>query len=468
MKRKFDVKGVWWLPESEDYKLNGILHYQEDTSYLLELFGELKVDNKMIKLPIINGYSSDGVGYTLVDSVFKTVVTNMPGFPETTIHVSFIYENIIIEKYDDLRFNSVSVSFSSLDNWLHTNGFGKSKSLDPKDLIIKYSLPDIIENKINDDFCINIKFLVTTPTYTTTQRKMQIKQKIEIEIMPSKDRDLSYFYNIIMYFRHFLMLALNANVKKRYIKIKPISSDNIKTNNDKQVFVYFKDKAEDFSEKDISPAIMIFSYPSIKDRLNSLLNTWYKNHTTCFSAYTLYFETLYYKELNLENHCLNLSQTLESYHREKSDGRFMDEKEYQNTIYKKLIKNIPQDLEDDFRDSLKSKINYGYEFSFRRRLKELFLQNNEFLANFIPDYETLIKEIVETRNYYTHYDEKSKYVRTFSGLFELCEKMKVVFTSLLLFDLGFKNEEVRHFMEHQEILGRLRNVSGYVYDPMKP
>ena len=46
MKKKYKVKGVWWLPENKDHRLNGILHYIEDERYKLELFGELKIDPK--------------------------------------------------------------------------------------------------------------------------------------------------------------------------------------------------------------------------------------------------------------------------------------------------------------------------------------------------------------------------------------------------------------------------------------
>ena len=70
-----------------------------------------------------------------------------------------------------------------------------------------------------------------------------------------------------------------------------------------------------------------------------------------FSSYTLYFETLYYKGLNLENHLLNLTQTLESYHRKKLPGGFMDKEEYKKCIYKTLTENIPSYLGIDFKDS---------------------------------------------------------------------------------------------------------------------
>jgi len=462
MKNKFNVKGVWWLPGKEDHKLNGVLHYREDKEYILELFGELKVDPNKYKHPVINGCSSKGIGYTLVDCFLTKNVIHMPGFPETFIHVSLFFENIIVKIFDDIKLSSASVSFSSLDNWVLTDGFScgilKPKLEDHKSFEIKYCLPEKVENLIDNEFYLNINFSVFTPTYTHPQKKIQIKQKTEIEIISLEDKELSYFLDRIMYFRHFLMLAINANVKKQYIKIKPVNNENIITNDDKQAFVYIKDKAEDLQKEDVSPFVMIFSYPSIKDRLSLLLNIWFKNHKECYSAYTLFFETLYHKGLNLENHFLNLTQTLEAYHRDKTGGGFMDKNEYKNSIYKKLEENIPDNLEIDFKDSLKSRIKYGYEFSLRRRLREIFHMNNNFLINFIHHYETLILEIVETRNYYTHYDEKTKHVQQYSDLFILCDKIKVIFISLLLFDLGFDYEKVQELIKEQQSINRLTRV----------
>jgi hypothetical protein len=461
MKKKLDIKGVWWTPDKKENKLNGILHYVEDKDYLLELFSKFEDASHNYKYSIINGISSDGTQFTLVDCFIKTQVTSMPGFSVTTILVNIIFENIFFEKYEDITFRSVSSSFLFLDNWVHTNGFAKDRTMKIKDYSINYHMPDKIENNINDEFNLNINFIVSPPQYTIVQKKMQIKQRTEIEIVLHEDKDLNFFIDIIMYCKHFLMLAMNENTKKLYIKSHSIKQDNISTNSDKPVVIYIRNMTQDYKKNDVQPGNMIFSLPAVKNRLTLLLNTWFKNHKAYHSSYTLFFETLYYKGLNLENHFLNLTQALESYHRNKYGGGYMDKEEYRNTVYKKLKDSIPSGLEDDFREALKARIKFGYEYSLRRRLTELFRYNNKFLENFIPEYAVLKNEIVDTRNYYTHYDEKGQYVKQYSELFNLCEKIKVIFTSFLLFDLGFSYEEVKKKIEHQEMLTRFINVSNY-------
>jgi hypothetical protein len=158
MKKKLDIKGTWWIPDKKEVKLNGILHYVEDKDYLLELFSKFEDASHNYKYSIINGISSDGTYFTLADCFIKTQVTNMPGFPLTTILVNIIFENILAEKEEDIKFRSVSSSFLFLDNWVHTDGFAKDWAVNINDYSINYHAPDKIENNINDEFNLNIKF----------------------------------------------------------------------------------------------------------------------------------------------------------------------------------------------------------------------------------------------------------------------------------------------------------------------
>jgi hypothetical protein len=138
----------------------------------------------------------------------------------------------------------------------------------------------------------------------------------------------------------------------------------------------------------------------------------------------------------------------------------MDKETYLKCMYPEIVKSIPDTIDPDFKEGLKSRIKFGYEYSLRRRIKELFRNNNNFLNDFIVDAETFQKEIVDTRNYYTHYDEKSNFVKEDIELYQLIEKVKVVFFALFLFDLGFDYACVKLMIENQEYIQRIINVSG--------
>lgn len=113
-----------------------------------------------------------------------------------------------------------------------------------------------------------------------------------------------------------------------------------------------------------------------------------------------------------------------------------------------------------FIDSILQKIKYGYEYSLRKRLYELFNANNEFLKNFINKSGVLIDEIVNTRNYYTHYDSKNSSVKEDLDLDYLCEKIKIIMFILILFELEYSNNEIEEIILFQETIHAIINVSG--------
>jgi hypothetical protein len=73
----------------------------------------------------------------------------------------------------------------------------------------------------------------------------------------------------------------------------------------------------------------------------------------------------------------------------------MDKEKYLSSIYKELVKNIPNELEDEFKEGLKSKIKFGYEYSLRRRIKELFRANDNFINNFVIESDVLQKKLLK-------------------------------------------------------------------------
>jgi ApeA N-terminal domain 1 len=89
-------------------------------------------------------------------------------------------------------------------------------------------------------------------------------------------------------------------------------------------------------------------------------------------------------------------------------------------------------------------LNYGNEFSLRKRLKELLDQFwKNLLEDFVSNKSTFVKNIVNTRNYLTHYDEdlKDKAVQG-EGLYYLNERLKLFLIILLLDQLGIPRNDI--------------------------
>lgn len=108
-----------------------------------------------------------------------------------------------------------------------------------------------------------------------------------------------------------------------------------------------------------------------------------------------------------------------------------------------LEKAIPK-VKENLEESLKSRIEYGNEFSLRTRLKEIFDKYQENLSEFVEKKEDFIGRVVDTRNYLTHYDEKLKEKAALGEeLDPLIQELKILLEICLLTEVGFSSEEIK-------------------------
>jgi hypothetical protein len=137
-----------------------------------------------------------------------------------------------------------------------------------------------------------------------------------------------------------------------------------------------------------------------------------------------FFGTIYDPSMYRELRFLALSQAIESFHRRIYGGQYVTDKEYE-PIRDVLIKAIPDNLDEDFKESLKKGLEHGNEFSLRKRLKGLV---NQFwkncLENFVKNKRDFIDHIYDTRNYLTHWDKPKKNVVLGEDLIHLNERLK--------------------------------------------
>jgi hypothetical protein len=102
---------------------------------------------------------------------------------------------------------------------------------------------------------------------------------------------------------------------------------------------------------------------------------------------------------------LSLMQALEGFHRALYDGFYMCEKAY-SQVEETMVKAIPAEVSTDHRSSLKSRIHYGNEITLAKRLKILAEIFSEPVRSMLfGDAATLPRKWVDTRNYYTHWDD---------------------------------------------------------------
>jgi hypothetical protein len=115
------------------------------------------------------------------------------------------------------------------------------------------------------------------------------------------------------------------------------------------------------------------------------------------------------------------------------------------TVRHTIFKSIPKDLDTGHRESIKKKIEYGYEFSLRKRLAEMLKEMPDNLVTMIcTDSKLFPNLIADTRNYFAHYtpELKEKAVLDTHRLYWFSQQLSIWCTAVLLLQMGFNGEEV--------------------------
>lgn len=96
----------------------------------------------------------------------------------------------------------------------------------------------------------------------------------------------------------------------------------------------------------------------------------------------------------------------------------------------------------DHVDWLKGRLTHGNEINLGKRIKGIIDPFKELLGS-SKERSKLIRRVVDTRNYLTHYNEDLKEASAKGrDLWVLCLKMEVIFNLHFLKVIGFTTEEI--------------------------
>jgi len=160
--------------------------------------------------------------------------------------------------------------------------------------------------------------------------------------------------------------------------------------------------------------------------LGDVFVRWFGIYDTVAMPSQLALSVLSSKDLWPHVEFLSLMQALEGFHRAVMPGSYVSKEAYQ-PIASALAKAIPITTQPAHKDALKSRIRYGYQYSLRKRLDELASRLVEPMRIAILGGDgTVPSSWVDTRNYYTHWDEALQ-ASTLDGLamHRACVRLKV-------------------------------------------
>lgn len=427
MTDNLETTGYWYF--STDIE-NGYAGNLIDTNkeFILTLLGCMEVP---IGPFLIYGTTATGKKITLSKCFTSGRRMASPGIPSAEISAAYCFTGGHLT-FDKFHFDSVLLRVSSLNEWVDISGFHDFTRItnDEEAFAIKYKNPDPITFYKTDDVEFALLFYTRTPIFLPTHN-CTITQDTCILIKHSSLFDLDTFWQYATSITSFLTLAYFSEPQIQSIEFK--QAENIFE------FKYAgqKDKAiKDKSHK----RNFLFIYKSIEDNFSKVFKKWTELNVIIEPVINTLTECFGNRNIISENKFLNVMQGIETFHRRRrTNGK--ESKEF----HKKKITDILLNCPPEFKLWLKERLNFSNEPALRERLVELFAELDEDLINhLLMDNEQIIKDAKNSRNYYTHYDEKlEKKALKGKQLFVLTERLKVFLLVLLLKETGISNSQTK-------------------------
>ena len=437
MTEQIVIKGYWWLPSTPDHIVAGILTYTPQESIILELIGQLKPETSAIEefinreeQNVILGFSSDAKDISLMNCYPSGGSLNFScKFPIHRYKCQHMLVGTHIMSLDTPCFFKAQINIPYLSLWATPNSienttYFKEKLVDSFCISFKAE-KNHIDTVYIDDYKLSIDGFVN---YSGDYFEPKIKQKTLVSIINNSDFSLTAALRQIFLFEQFLSFATLKPLECNKIILYQATRFQQLDNGKKHFFPIeyicsYKKCNETKQEQNIAKQKeFLFTYETIKDEFHLILKKWFQEQSDIAPIRHHLIECVRQKGSFSSVDFLVVIQAIEGFW-----WRFRD-KDY------KLKNNVYNKTQTKLNTILDLLIN---EFSSISKLK---------LS------EINIKEVVDSRHYFSHFVPKRKkpFAKDGLELYHLTGQIRKLLICCLLSFTGFSNNQIENIIKKSD------------------
>lgn len=417
LNEKLECKGYWWLPSKPENKIAGILTYTPNEKIKLELIGSF--DSKHIDIlfcdkksdeNIIHGITSDSKKVTLINCHSYASLNLSCPFPIVNYNCQFLILGKLLKDFEEECFYKAYVTIPELSHWCSpcalTETMMEDKQNEEFATTISFKSKSILINStdVDENTTIDIKGSVN---YQGDYLSPQIEQYTYISILKKDDVSIKDFFANIYLFEQFLSLATlqTINCSKIILYDRTLYQeykDGKKFYHPIQLFYIQRDTNNTPSTKRYN---YLFDYNSISQQYPQIIHKWYNDKENIAPIRAHLIDSIKHKPVFSSIEFLIVIQAIEGF-----CTRFRKETNL-TTMLETLIS----------------------EFSVIDKLK------NDNINS---------RQVVDSRNYYSHFMNKSKKPYTLEGweLYNLTFKLRKFLICCILNFIGFGYDEINRLL----------------------
>lgn len=470
---EFQLKGDWWFPKNKT-KVSGILYFSSD-SIRLELIGILGDQNEspfgLFSLSeresssCIFGFTDKGEKITLMDSINIDSKFNAPGFPTETYSVHSFLVGGHFDNFNEAKFHSMSFYPTNFTKWMNKVPFDHTYGVDENNFTgfnkVEFKSPTLfqefvesIQAEIKECYNFNLKGHINTNVDWVYQGGFTI--------VPSEWQPLDWFENNMYSLKNLFTLLIGSPAYLESIIFYGEDSIVVDGKRYREKFAFFTRQSKFNLPKKFNSFNAIINYTDIDD-FNLVLNSWFNKHEALKPVFDLYFSD-FYSKLYLHSQFLNAIQTIEIYHRKTYDGKLFDVDYYEKNS-SELKDYLKLNFPDTFAEKVEQMLLHGNEYSLSKRLREIFKYldpdtKSKMFGN-SDNRNRFIQQVVDTRNYLTHYDmgNKQNVLEEAEELYLTVQRLKALSTLIIFTEIGITEKLIfNKIMENQKYSSALVNA----------
>lgn len=456
--KEFSSRGHWWLPNNPTEEVAGILTFDPSGQSKLELFDVFEChslfSSEETRVPIILGVGEKGQAVTLVDCLETNTGLTVTDYSwSRSIYIPrIVLQGHHFERIDEIAFTRVSVNYYGLSEWASLDQQWGTITPDEKQPM--HSTLEGFEVSL-DDFKLKIR---RGYSWSQPRDSFSVSREARIEIESGDSWGYNEHLSKITQFQVFLSLVMGNPTWPLTIKTPVPAKEN------RWISIHFHPRT-DFPETEmLSKYLMISALEDHREQLERSLRNWFTKSEKLDQVLRLYNLSIS-ERMVLEQTFLTLAKAVEVYHRQSQDKTYVDKAEYEK-IKKKLRKKVKSFIGSEkyknLRKGIYENLNWANSYSLRDRLDDIREKHEHLSSQLFKDFDTFVDDVVNTRNYLTHYVDKGKSKARLDGqsLFTMCERLRFILEICLFSELELDDEEMQELIKN---MGRLHPLSSVLH-----
>jgi ApeA N-terminal domain 1 len=451
-------RGYWWTAAQPENRVVGSLSYTPHDGATLELFGSFVPLERLPQMP--ERMSILGVTETGKEvSLFQTIQTNarirMPGVISTTLEA---YKGCIGKQYSDeadILVRHIECDMTYLTEWAGQSGIRQEFDPPPSRTtrFIVEPPAKIVLGQLNGVEVAIVPYI----QQHRSQDGVELKEYCRLQLKPNEPARFLDCEPLIVTVQKLLTLAIgepcdpvkiDGKIPEQLFEIhgRPIWKD----------ITLIRKFRKHETVKSLQPEQMLFRLQDLLPRPEEVLHRFREVESSLAPVFELFFPTYFFPDMTPPQEFLNLAHGLEAFHRGVHGGKYQTDDEYRDGLQQTLLRAIPADVTNEFRQSLEVKMRYLNEYSFRKRLKDILKEIEDIVAPYIRDIASFVDRVADARNRLVHASAETP-PPSYPDLWNLAQQLGLVLEVVILGQIGFTRDRIPAIVQRGRRAELIRN-----------